>query len=337
MRKRYALFFFLISNLITFNLFSQTYNPPEILYYKFNNGSTTTPNYAVPGQGLDTAILLGGQTCGSTGQFDSALVGVGGSSTTTYVNTGWNMNFGTSSWTISMWINNIPATGTNYIFGNDITTSFRCFTNGAAGTGNITLRANNFNNVNVTGVLPGANVIHFVYDSATTTVKTYVNGVFQSSVAQSQLNLTAAVVFKVGGYGTAAAIGAGWLVDEFRVYSRALDSAEIAATWNHTLPHTVTGVVSNINETPSGYRLSQNYPNPFNPSTTILYSIPEGGNVELKIFDVLGREVKSLVNQFQNSGSYKITFDASGLPSGVYTYRLSTGTFTESKKMILIK
>jgi hypothetical protein len=338
MKKRTTFYYFLILNLLlAFSLRSQTYNVPEILYYKFNNGSTTTPNYAAPGQGLDTAVLLGGQTCGQTGQFDSALVGVGGVSTSTYVNTGWNMNLGTSSWTISLWINNIPTSGTNYIFGNDITTSFRCFTNGAAGTGNITLRANNFNNVNVTGVLPGPSVIHFVYDSANTTVKTYVNGVFQSSVSQTPLNLTASVVFKVGGYGTASAIGAGWLVDEFRFYNRALDSLEIAETWNHELPYTVTGVINVNNEFASKYKLEQNNPNPFNPSTSILYSIPEGSNVELKVFDIIGREVQALVNHYQNAGNYIITFDGSSLPSGVYIYRLSAGSFTETKKMILIK
>jgi hypothetical protein len=309
---------------------------PEILYYKFNNGSTTTPNYAVPGQGLNTAVLLGGQSCGSTGQFDSALVGAGGSSTTTYVNTGWNMNLGMSSWTISLWINNISTSTTNYIFGNDITTSFRCFTNGAAGTGNITLRANNFSNVNVTGVLPGPSVVHFVYDSAATTVKTYVNGVFQSSVLQSQLNLNAAVVFKVGGYGTASAIGAGWLVDEFRFYSRALDTAEIAATWNHALPYTVTGVFNN-SEAPSIYKMEQNYPNPFNPVTKIEFAVPKDEFVSLKVFDMLGREVASLVSKNLKGGSYTVDFDASHLSAGVYFYRLDAGSFTATKKMILVK
>jgi len=308
---------------------------PDILYYKFNNGSTTTPNYAVPGQGTNPAPVLG-HTLGSTGQFDSALVGIGGSSTANYVNTGWNMNFGTSSWTISMWINNIGTT-TNYMFGNDITTSFRCFTNGAAGAGNITLRGNNFANVNVTGVLPGPSVVHFVYDSASTSVKTYVNGVFQSSTTQSALNLTAAAVFKVGGYGTSSAIGVGWLMDEFRVYKRALDTAEIAATWNHTLPYTFVGVVTQNYEVPSVYKLEQNYPNPFNPSTTILYSIPVEGNVELQIFNMLGQNVETLVNNFQKAGNYKATFDGANLPSGVYTYRLTSGNFIETRKMILIK
>ncbi|RPI75715.1 MAG: T9SS C-terminal target domain-containing protein, partial [Ignavibacteriales bacterium] len=126
-----------------------------------------------------------------------------------------------------------------YIFGNDITTSFRCFSAGAAGAGNITLRGNGITNINVTGVLPGPSVVHFVYDSSASEVRTYLNGVFQSAVAQTPFNLSAAVPFKVGGYGTATGIPAGSLLDEFRFYRRALGVDEIAATWNQTLPFVI--------------------------------------------------------------------------------------------------
>jgi hypothetical protein len=317
--------------------YSQTYQVPEILYYKFNNGTTTTPNYAVPGQGLNPALLLN-MSMGPGGQFDSALVGNGGTGTTTYVNSGWNMNVGTSSWTISLWINGFPSvTGTSYIFGNDITTSFRCFTNGAAGSGNITLRANNFANVNVTGVLPGPSVIHFVYDSGTPSVRTYVNGFFQSSVAQAALNLSATVPFKVGSYGTATSIPVGAMVDEFRFYNRALDSAEIAATWNHALPHTVTGVSLQIDEIPSGYGLEQNYPNPFNPITTIKYDLPKESQVTLKLFNILGQEVATLVNEEQKAGYKSVDWDGSNVSSGVYFYRMQAGDFMQTRKLVLLK
>lgn len=225
-----------------FTSISLSQSVPEILYYKFNNGVTTTPNYAFPGQGTNPALLLN-QQLGPGGQFDSALVGVGGTSTSNFVNSGWEMNFGTSSWTISLWMNNIGTT-TNYLFGNDFTTSFRCFTNGAAGAGNITLRGNGITNVNVTGVLPGPSVVHFVYDNTVPEIRVYVDGAFQSAVPQAALNLNATIPFKVGGYGTASAIGAGWLLDEFRVYSRALDASEIAATWNQTLPIGTGGVLN---------------------------------------------------------------------------------------------
>lgn len=87
----------------------------------------------------------------------------------------------------------------------------------------------------------------------------------------------------------------------------------------------------------SEYSLKQNYPNPFNPATTIEYSIPKSGNISLKIFNVLGQEVKSLINQNQNAGTYRISFDASSLPSGIYFYALSADNFVQVKKMMLIK
>lgn len=85
------------------------------------------------------------------------------------------------------------------------------------------------------------------------------------------------------------------------------------------------------------FRLNQNYPNPFNPSTTITYSISEQANVSLKIFDVLGEEVKVLLNERKPKGSYQIEFDASTLPSGIYFYRLQSGDYLETKKLVLIK
>jgi len=91
------------------------------------------------------------------------------------------------------------------------------------------------------------------------------------------------------------------------------------------------------------YRLSQNYPNPFNPSTIIEYSIPSNGhgemsNVTLKVYDILGREIITLVNREQSSGNYKIQFNAEKvIPSGVYFYELRTNSFHQVKKMILEK
>jgi hypothetical protein len=88
---------------------------------------------------------------------------------------------------------------------------------------------------------------------------------------------------------------------------------------------------------PASYSLSQNYPNPFNPATNIKYSIKQQSQVSLKVYDVLGKEVESLVNQNQNAGSYEVNFNASKLASGVYIYRLTAGDFVQSMKMILIK
>lgn len=88
---------------------------------------------------------------------------------------------------------------------------------------------------------------------------------------------------------------------------------------------------------PSEYILDQNYPNPFNPKTVINYSIPKTEKVSLKIFDALGREVLTLVNDVQSSGTYKVTFDATAMSSGIYFYTLSTNEFKQTKRMVLVK
>jgi photosystem II stability/assembly factor-like uncharacterized protein len=91
------------------------------------------------------------------------------------------------------------------------------------------------------------------------------------------------------------------------------------------------------NNIPSGYSLEQNYPNPFNPSTKIEYKILQPGFVTLKIYNMLGNEIKTLVNEEKNAGSYEIGFNATGLPSGIYFYKLTTNNFTETKKLVLMK
>ena len=88
---------------------------------------------------------------------------------------------------------------------------------------------------------------------------------------------------------------------------------------------------------PVRYSLSQNYPNPFNPSTTISYSIKEAGLVQLKVFDILGNEVASLVDEYKPAGSFEVEFNASQLSSGMYLYKLSAGEFTSVKKFMLLK
>ena len=87
----------------------------------------------------------------------------------------------------------------------------------------------------------------------------------------------------------------------------------------------------------NNFKLSQNYPNPFNPTTTIQYEIPNSGMVTLKVYDILGREVSTLVSQYENSGSYNVNFNAINLASGVYFYRLQAGNFIQTKKMVLLK
>jgi hypothetical protein len=104
------------------------------------------------------------------------------------------------------------------------------------------------------------------------------------------------------------------------------------------ISYTVTGLNDEVtNQPPVNFLLSQNYPNPFNPSTKISYQLPESGNVTLNIYDVLGNELAALVNDYKPAGNYDVDFNAVGLPSGVYFYRLTAGSFTETKKLILMK
>lgn len=88
---------------------------------------------------------------------------------------------------------------------------------------------------------------------------------------------------------------------------------------------------------PYAFSLRQNYPNPFNPVTTIEFSIPNSAKVELKVYDLLGREVATLVNEYKQAGNYNIQFNALSLASGVYFYKITAGSFQDVKKMILIK
>ncbi|MBL1211976.1 MAG: T9SS type A sorting domain-containing protein [Ignavibacteriae bacterium] len=100
------------------------------------------------------------------------------------------------------------------------------------------------------------------------------------------------------------------------------------------------GVVVDVKDEvviPEEYSLAQNYPNPFNPSTTIEYTMPEAGLVKIVVYNVLGQEIVSLVNQMKSQGSHKVTFDASNLPSGIYFYKMESNNFVQTKKLMLLK
>ena len=102
----------------------------------------------------------------------------------------------------------------------------------------------------------------------------------------------------------------------------------------------LTAIQPLTNEVPAEYSLSQNYPNPFNPTTKIQFTIPSSSSVAqtfLSVYDMLGREVSTLVNQQLSPGTYEVVWDTSNYSGGVYFYKLSSGVFSETKKMILIK
>jgi hypothetical protein len=141
--------------------------------------------------------------------------------------------------------------------------------------------------------------------------------------------------------------GASWILQRRGVIARVYSLYFInnltgwAAMWDGTIMKTTTGgfvSVSNLgNEIPSNYKLHQNYPNPFNPVTNIRFDIPRSSHVKLIIYDALGREIATLVNEKLSAGSYESEWNASSYPSGVYFYTLFTKNYSESKKMLLIK
>jgi hypothetical protein len=401
------------------------YALPELLYYIFDEGTgTTTANYASPGVGNNPASLTGTTTWATPGQFGSAIIGNGAANGG--ILSGWNWDRGAGDWTISMWID-IPSSTSGsayYLYGDPGSASFRCFHNGVAGQDNLLLRGGGLTDVLVTGIGPSPTVVHFVYNSTVPAVIVYKNGVLFNNFPQTALNMTTGTGFRCGGYTTSATmIGK---MDEFRVYSRALDAAEVAATWNISIiPVELTSFTASVNgndvkllwETaselnnsgfsverkysnsefieigfvpgfgtttepksysftdnnlrngiytyrlkqidfdgsftysdevevevtaPVTFSLDQNYPNPFNPGTRITFSLAVDSKVSLKIFDVLGQQVASLVNQDLTQGVHTYDFNAAGFNSGVYFYKIeATGVngneFVDVKKMILVK
>lgn len=100
---------------------------------------------------------------------------------------------------------------------------------------------------------------------------------------------------------------------------------------------TMTGKENNSSSKPVEYKLSQNYPNPFNPTTTISFEVPEASVVKLAVYNCMGQEISVLKNEFMQSGKYDVNFNAADKSSGIYYYKITSGTYSETKKMILIK
>jgi hypothetical protein len=93
----------------------------------------------------------------------------------------------------------------------------------------------------------------------------------------------------------------------------------------------------NTNEIPTEFKLYQNYPNPFNPAANIKFDISKDADIKIAVYDILGREVQVLAEEFKPAGSYEVNFDASALSSGTYFYKITAGSFTDIKKMVLIR
>jgi hypothetical protein len=142
-------------------------------------------------------------------------------------------------------------------------------------------------------------------------------------------------------------LGDQWTGDglsQYTIYSLHItDTLLYAGTYqNGVWVRVLDEIISDVSEepgnaTPISFSLMQNYPNPFNPTTQIKFVIPKSSFVNLKVFDVLGNEVASLVNEEKPAGSYEVEFNATALPSAIYFYRIQAGEFVETKKMVLMK
>jgi hypothetical protein len=123
-----------------------------------------------------------------------------------------------------------------------------------------------------------------------------------------------------------------------KIFDRRVPDIGLLKAWNLTVQYEIPiGLQPVSNEIPVNYHLSQNYPNPFNPVTKIRFSVPKQSLVKLSVYDILGKEINVLTNNFLQAGTYETDFNASALASGVYFYKLITKDYTETKKMVLIK
>jgi subtilisin-like proprotein convertase family protein len=107
--------------------------------------------------------------------------------------------------------------------------------------------------------------------------------------------------------------------------------------WGLRFNGAVTSIDPVSGNVPDRFNLYQNYPNPFNPATTIKFDLAKNSDVKIRIYDILGREVRTLVNEFKPAGTYELKFDASSIASGTYFYKIEAGDFVDIKKMVLVK
>jgi hypothetical protein len=213
---------------------SYAQNVPELMYFKFDAPGDQVNTASTP-VGTNPAPFAGtGLTIGTPAQFGSALVGTTVASSN-YLNTGWATNLGGIPWTINFWINNIPSSSTVYYLWGDPGNSMRCFVNGAPLAGNMRLTGTNFPTIDIMGASGGSFVFTIVRTVSPNEIKVYKNGVLVNTAAITATQGTG-TGFRIGNYNSGGLNGQ---MDEFRMYNRALDASEVAATWDHELPLTV--------------------------------------------------------------------------------------------------
>ncbi len=218
---------------------------PEVLWYQFNESGTSVTNHASAAPaGTTTAAIQG--AISQNGAFNAqlrGLVGSGNSSASDYLNTGWATNL-SGSWSISFFSKDIgPSTILFYAMGDANANSMRMFTNGVAGPSNWILRGGGMTDVYANGAATVAvHMTTFVYDSVAGEIRSYVDGVLNTTVAQPSLAISGPGPFKFMGYGSNVGAPSGGQYADFRIYSRALPQAEITDIYVYgtNTPQTLT-------------------------------------------------------------------------------------------------
>lgn len=177
-----------------------------------------------------------------------------------------------------------------------------------------------------------------VYDG--TAAKVYLNSVLKDSHPLTG-NVKPGQVLMLGRNALVGPVYYKGNLDNIHVFGKALTQDEITDLYQNIKNVAIkdpVGVEENLAETiPVSFSLSQNYPNPFNPQTKINYALPKAGVVTIKLYDILGKEVGIIENSFKNAGNYSVSFEASHLASGVYIYKMVSGDFSATKKLLLLK
>lgn len=291
---------------------------PELLYYRFNGSGNIVLNEAsLVTSATDTAYIMGGMTQGPSGQCGNALIGTGASSTNDYVNTGWVTNLDGTSWTISFWTNNVPSTTTTmYILGDVNAGGLRVFTGGVAGAGNWILRGGFTDVLANGGAATGPTLTTFVYDMPNNQIRSYVNGVLISTVAQTTVSINGPGPFKVGGYSSSTNLPSGSFMDEFRLYNRALSLAEIQSLL-------ISGTTSSFSVTACGSYTVPSNGETYTTSGIYMDTIPNANGCD----SIMTIDLTILSPSFNTIS--EVVCDSYTSPSGNYNWMVS-GTYTDT-------
>jgi photosystem II stability/assembly factor-like uncharacterized protein len=326
-----------------------TASPAATFVYRTTNGGTTwTQVFTQAGGFIDAmwmtsatdGFMYGDPVASRWSLWKTTNGGANWDSTGLYV----AQNTGEAGWNNAMFVN-----GSSIYFGTNATHLYYSSNNGTSFVSQTTPAANQYSiwfNTATNGLSGGAGLYSTINTGTTWTAMTAPGTGNVSGITGSGnywwFTRQAAVIYATTNN------GATWVTDYTNptgtpIYNHIGRSRAGSRMWAVTNTGLISkndgivGVTPVSSEVPSSFNLSQNYPNPFNPSTTIKFSIPSSSEVTVKIYDMLGNEVMTVVNEHLQAGVYSTSVNASNLASGVYFYSIKAGNFVETKKMSLVK